>query len=262
MIFTGTEFHIEESFRALLREHQLDSFDSLMACELGTPVSQGSSIITRRIELPDGTTVFLKKYHYGFKRSLRYWCRPSRANTEWRNLELLGGHGIPVPERMVFGERRQCGRLIAAIVMTLGVPSTHDFLAVAQNEFSNWSRTRRKNLIAQLAHWTAEMHRFNYYDRDLHFRNWLISDDLPDDESAPAVWVIDSPNGGCKSTLLRHRKIRDLADLDRRAPQFLRRTERVEFVRRYLGLEQLDEEAKELVRAVLRYNEKQQRARA
>src|SRR5207253_1005236 len=73
------------------------------------------------------------------------------------------------------------------------------------------------------------------------------------DSGGPAIFLIDSSRGGVRRTWLsrHHGRIRDLASLDKLARFRLTATERLRWVRWYLGEDDLA--WRSLVRAVLRY---------
>jgi hypothetical protein len=87
--------------------------------------------------------------------------------------------------------------------------------------------------LEALAHFTRAMHDAGYVSRDFHWRNILIAET----ETGPHFAIIDNPRGlllPC-TTLARVLGVGDLAALDRGASAYLRRTDRLRFLRAYAG---------------------------
>ena len=71
----------------------------------------------------------------------------------------------------------------------------------------------------------------------------------------PQLWWIDCPRGAFNSwSALRSRKLlKDLVSLDKSGAKFCTRTERLRFVKVYLGIARLNDAAKKLVRDEMAY---------
>jgi len=75
-----------------------------------------------------------------------------------------------------------------------------------------------------------------------------------DDQPLPKLWLIDCPGGSFWwGPFLEHRKIKDLACLDKLAKLHLSRTQRLRFYRIWAGCQRLQAADRQRIRAILDY---------
>lgn len=188
----------------------------------------------KSVELRQGKiadiAVFYKQYDYPAG-SWRYLARKSKARREFLSYSHMRRLGVQCATAVACGEERDAlGRLTRAFVITVAIPDAKplaDF--VKQN---HPTRQARFIIIRDLAQMTRRAHDGRFIHRDLWVRNVLVNWQSPD---RPALWWIDSPKGGIWRLLLPLGKVLDLASLNKGAPAFTTRTERLRFLNEYLG---------------------------
>jgi hypothetical protein len=203
--------------------------------------------------------VFYKLYNYRTP-SWKFVGRKSKARCEYENYAALHNLGIATAEALAWGERRDwLGRLRAAFIITQEIPrawTLPQFVAEhCPGRTGAADKALRNSLWTQLATMTRQCHDAGFFYYDLYWRNILVTWQPP---AEPKLWFIDCPRGGFDrwSPLRRHRRIKDLAALDKSAANLCSRCERLDFVKRYLGKTEADTEVKQLVRTVLAYRKR------
>ena len=104
----------------------------------------------------------------------------------------------------------------------------------------------------QLADMVQRMHRGHFFHNDLYWRNVLVTWHPP---AEPELWWIDCPRGGFNRWPWRQHGLamKDLAALDRWAHQLCTESERLIFIRDYLGSGAKAAEVKTLARSTEAY---------
>ena len=251
---------IAEPYQAMFAALGLNSFDSIAAAfgpgqlprKTSVFVEQRSLVGTDNVPVP----IFYKQYFHQ-PPSLAFIGRPSKARCEYNNYATFSTLNICCAERIACGEQRdQIGRLRSAFIITRAIPD-----AVGLIEFmtkrcpansSAANRRSRRAALRQLAAMTRAIHRAGFYHHDLVWRNILVTVDAT---AGPQVWWIDCPRGQFDrwSPWRRRRLLKDLASLDKSASKFCSRTERLDFIKAYLGKTKLDGEVWTLIRDAIRY---------
>lgn len=245
---------IAAPYEAAWKALGVDSVQAASVRFLDSPPPAKTAAIVRptQMPLPNGGTleVFYKQYEFA-RPAWKFLGRPSKALCEFQNYATFAKLGIACAEPVACGEERDAlGRLRRAFIVTRAIPN-------AQTLVEFWSERRatrreRADLIEQLARWTRRIHDENFFHHDLVWRNILVNRDA---NGAARLWWIDCPRGGFNRwPPLRSRKqLKDLASLDKSAARFCSRTERLRFVKVYLGIKRLTDAAKKLIRDELAY---------
>ena len=158
-------------------------------------------------------------------------------------------------QRIAAGEERDAlGRLLRAFIITRAVPGARTLTEFVEQDCPNRtspdSRLLRKKILVQLAEMTRRIHERGFFHHDLYWRNILVTRAA---EGPPEVWWIDSPRGHHARFHREHRRVKDLACLDRMASLHCSRGERLDFVRAYLDKRRADAEVRHLARSVDAY---------
>lgn len=189
---------------------------------------------------------FFKLYDHGAG-NLRFWMRASKALREFENYATLAQLGVPAAEAIACGEERgKSGRLKRAFIFTCAVPN-----ACGLDQFikTKPSRRERGQILGDLAKCLRRLHSASFFYYDLVWRNVLVGRD----GAGWRVFLIDCPRGRHATSNLERRQLRDLASLDKSAARFCTRAERLSFLLQYMGKSRLDDEARTLLGACLRY---------
>ncbi len=256
-----------------------DSYDAIVAPESGGPVHERSRTVTYRVPLPDAgpdesAAVYVKLYRPGL-RGVKFLGRPSKAWVEAQNLRRLAGWGVPTVRVVGVGSHRTWFGLAGAFLITAEWPGAstlahhaaehwpvrgsgpapfRDFQVDTTGPLNTAGHADQAAIGRLLADAVAAMHRRHFYHIDLQWRNVLVRQDPP---GRWHVALIDCPRGGRRWTIptRRHGRVSDLASLDRLGCVFLTRTERLRWLKRYLGVEnrKLRPADRRLARRVLDY---------
>ena len=198
--------------------------------------------------------VFYKQYEFASP-SWRFLGRPSKACREWESYAAFAECGVRCAERIAAGEERDSlGRLLRAFIITRAVPGARTLTEFVEQDCADrslpGSRSVRNQLLVQLAAMTRRIHEHGFFHNDLYWRNILVTRAA---DGAPEVWWIDSPRGHHARFQREHRRVKDLACLDRMASRHCTRGERLDFVRVYLDKRSADAEVRHLARSVDAY---------
>lgn len=209
-----------------------------------------SKVTVRRVEISSKDSTidgFFKLYHHR-PGGWRFWMRASKARCEFENYALFSRLNVPAAEAIACGEERdRLGRLRRAFILTRAVPNAcglDDFFKM------NLSWTERRKVLDELANSLRRLHAASFFHHDLVWRNILVSRDA---NGLPHLFLIDCPRGAQSSSGVAHKRLRDLASLDKSAALFCSRAGRLRFLLRYAGKKKCDDETRALVRACLKY---------
>jgi heptose I phosphotransferase len=210
------------------------------------------------------TAVYLKKHHVrtlGSRLRARLGLGPGEtaAATEARNVDRLAREGIDTMRLVAYGQRLRDDGLLESFVLTeelAGYQQLDHFLArrFAQRELH---RTRRRNrearelgeLIRRVAELAGRFHAAGYNHRDLYCCHFFIREDEP---GRFDVRLIDLQRVQHRTSRRRRWIVKDLAQLAYSAPRDrIKCTQKMAFIRRYLGVTKLRARDKRLIRAVL-----------
>lgn len=221
--------------------------DSVFALE-GEYITRDPLSTVHRIHVGD-RHYYVKRYH-GAGKHLRRWLGRPRVQAEWENLLLFHAWGIPAATVVGFGLERRGGAFVRGALITEELRDTSDLARLAKIHDPRLKQPQWvARVIHQLAHATRMMHAQGFVHNDLKWRNVLV-----DDRILPNLWLIDCPGGSFWwGPFLEHRKIKDLACLDKLAKQHLSRTQRLRFYRIWAGCRRLQAADRQRIRAILDY---------
>ena len=223
------------------------------------PGGRNATIRPDRIALPHGGEVAVHYKHYEYRHpTWRFLGRRSKAHCEYLNYQVFARLGLRTPETLAWGEKRSLGgRLKYAFILTRTIPAAVTLIEfwerLAQHPSRQVAGAQRAALLRQLAEETRRLHAARFVHNDLVWRNLLVTWEPP---AGAVLWWIDCPRGGFgwRGPWLGRRQIKDLALLDRQAAIRCTPRERLEFLRRYLGVASRDPRVARLARAVIRYS--------
>ena len=204
--------------------------------------STQSEIFAHKIE---GKTYFVKRY---FRlKGVGNWFGFSRLQIEARNQNWFNEMDIPAARVVAYGEERFFLKTRRGILITEGIENVTELAAIAEQnpdkfQNNNWC----DSVISQLANVVAKLHQNRFCHNDLHWRNILIQESEVNGE--PKVYLIDCPSGKHLFwPFLSYRKLKDLASLDKLAPNYLTRTQRLRFFLEYRQIAKLSDKDKKMI---------------
>ncbi len=237
----NTKLVVAPEWRPVLQKRRLDTVAAVYACEPGTVVAHSRSTEVRRVELGD-RIVFIKKYWVtkpsqiisGVSRGAVFG--KSKVRREFDNLARLRAWGMDAPAPVAYGEERRAGCLVRSCLISEAIPEARAFDELIRGGYRD---------VVPLADYVRRLHDHRFVHCDLFWRNIILSG-----SSLDHFYLIDAHKGHIWRNELAGRA-HDLATLDAPAPWFFRRTERLRFLRRYLGRAKLTAADKKLARLVL-----------
>jgi tRNA A-37 threonylcarbamoyl transferase component Bud32 len=200
-----------------------------------------------------GKTYFVKRYFRS--KNIGSWLGFSRFQKELRNQLWFNEQGISSAKVVAFGEHRLLFKTLKGVLITEGVNNTKELAEIAKNTPEKFADKHwRDAVVFQLADITAQLHHARFCHNDLHWRNILVQQ-APTSHEAK-IFLIDCPSGQ-KLTwpFLHYRKLKDLANLDKLAPKYLRRTQRLAFFLVYRGINKLTPKDKIMIKEVMQHKE-------
>lgn len=251
---------IAEPYRPTFTALGLNSFDSIASSfGPGQPMPKTGVFVEQRTLQTPGrppVPIFYKQYFHQ-PPSLGFLGRFSKARCEYANYETLTGLDIRCAERVACGEQRDwLGRLRSAFIVTRAIPEAMGLIEFMSKRCpvrsGPVSAESRRSVVEQLGTMTRRIHGAGFYHHDLVWRNILVTMDAT---GQPLVWWIDCPRGQFDqwSPWRRRRALKDLASLDKSASKYCSRSERITFIKNYLGQSKTDAEARKWIRDALDY---------
>lgn len=193
----------------------------------------------------DDKRYFIKRYFRS--KGLASWLGYSRLRVETRNQQWFHKMGISAARVVAYGEESFFLKTIRGVLITQGVDDVSDLNAIARDNPEQFNNTNWRNaIISQLAEIVATLHQNRFCHNDFFWRNILIQQHQPDNK--PKIYLIDCPSGKRLFwPFLHHRKLKDLASLDKIAPAYLTRTQRLKFFLEYRQITKLSAKDKAMI---------------
>ena len=248
---------VPDYFEAL-RARGLDSLDGLFSVTNDESLSKpGLDPWRERLRLTlkiAGTerTFYLKRFRNppaGARREVRRaGCRASSmAGLEWNRIHELTRDGIPCPRPVALGEEFHGRKERRSAVLTAAVPG--DSLECWAIRWSKENRPTVRKLIPVVADLVARFHGHGYIHRDLYLSHIFYDRMVAFDES---LHLIDLQRVMRPGWNRRRWIVKDLAALNYSTPVHLvSQTDRVRWLKHYLGLVKLDHSARRLLYRVV-----------
>jgi len=256
---------VDAAYRATLERAGLTSLEAVMATRDGHCMRALADRENWRIELHAAADsplgLYLKKHHV---RTWRSWLRAklgighpvSSGYVEARNVARLTRDCIPVMRLVAYGEKLHADGLFESFVITVelkGYTQLDHFLrerfAARDDDLTKHRDPDLKRLIGDAAALAGAFHAAGYNHRDLYCCHFFVAEPV---QGEFAIRLIDLQRVDHRRRLRRRWIVKDLAQLAYSAPRDrISRTQRMAFIKRYLGVEKLGPADKRLVRRVL-----------
>jgi len=249
-VFHGEVHYQAEGYAHIAADLGMGETPNWEAFAAGEQVAASLKTNCYRVTLPNGETVYVKRYVYTAKKKVRYWLLPSKPLIEIYGFQQLRKLGIPTLDVLAYGERRYLGSLRSAYIVTRGVPKSVSVEAFARETWSKMPKDERQSVFLALRQTLLTQlktaHRAHFFHHDLKWRNILVHET---DTGAYELTWIDCPRAHYARLTHRHAVLVDFAGLARSGVEFLSVYSMFRFVRDYVGEEVKTHRAKRLVRA-------------
>jgi len=260
-MFRSQKLVASPEWKTVLQSNGLRDVDTVYELKGGESITHSASTEVRRIALQhEGSprVVFIKKYWANSAKQI--WSGAlrgtffgkSKARREYENMVLLRQWGLDAPAPVAYGEERRARWLTRSFLISEGIPDPMPLDAFIRDILPATPEAERRHLrrelIERLANYTRKLHERHFVHHDYFWRNIILSG-----QSLEHFALIDAHKGKVwPSWAEQHCRAKDLATLDCPAPHFFRRSERLRFLLRYRGVEDLRTDDKKFVRQILR----------
>lgn len=212
---------------------------------------------------------YLKKHHVRTRRSRLEACGTA-ARVEAQAVKRLNDDGIPTMQVAAYGEQLHSDGRLNSFLLTEnleGYLPLDDFLrerfTVRRLHVPKRRDAELMTLLTQVADIAARFHNSGYNHRDLYCCHFFIKEieaGQGSDEAKFDVRLIDLQRVQHRRHFRRRWIVKDLAQLAYSAPRDrIKCTQKLAFLRRYLGVKKLRPRDKRLIREVLAKQQKMER---
>jgi heptose I phosphotransferase len=256
---------IDHHFRSALDARGLSSFESMMTTSDGHLLRSLSDRENWRLELhpshPEPRAAYLKRHHV---RTMRGWLRAkvgagpgqTAGRVEARNVARLSRAGIAAMRLIAYGEKLNPDGLLESFVLTeelVGFTQLDHFLRKRFAVREPHRPTRRDPALVQLirdvAAVASKFHKLGYNHRDLYCCHFFIAEPAT---GRFKVNLIDLQRVEHRHRFRQRWLVKDLAQLSYSAPrERISWTQRMAFIKHYLGVRRLRPQDKRLIRHIL-----------
>jgi len=248
-------------FSELLRQNSLADFDSFYSLPTGEVVKRVrkdrfTSRVTLRLDDND-FEAYIKRSQYSiladiWKTVRKFTRQRSSFLNEFNALVLLERSDVPTITPIAAGIKR-AGLIRRSFILTASLGETLKLADwVPQNLASKDPaiQKRKRAIIDSLAQITRKMHRIGVNHRDFYLTHiHLKKDEAPQ----PALFIIDLNRADIRKKVPLRWLVKDIAALNFSAPaSAFSRTDRMRFLKAYLGVRKLTGKEKRFIRMVIR----------
>ena len=264
--FNDNKIIVNKAYEQILTKSEFTSFSMIMGYQGGEIVKK---VIKERFTVKlnfkgnNGEfTAYLKRYQYSGKdilKSLLKFSGLRSARHEWQNILEFQSMGIPTMTPMAVGESKKWGISKESFLLTKGIEDVEKLENIIPQYFSpplNREQLREKRLlIMKLAALTKRMHQSGFNHRDFYLTHILVKRD-----SSKGEWffyIADLHRVDIRKKVSLRWKIKDIAALNYSAPKdYITNTDRIIFLKNYLGDNPSKREYRYIIRKILRRNKK------
>lgn len=247
----NVELTTDPAFEARLRAAGLLDLASLFTRPDLQPVkAKLAERQTLKLALPDGVTVYVKRYPKLRKPGLlKRASAPSPAKREWMALTMLGHSKVPTIRPLALLEECEGKHTVRAALITLGLDAPQTLEDVARTAAVP---TARKHAITrELARITRLMHDTGINHRDYYLVHIRVG-------AGDKLFITDLNRADLRKVVPERWIVKDLAALHFSAPaKKVSNADRARFIAAYTG--KPPHESRSLIKAVIRKAERMQR---
>jgi len=197
------------------------------------------------------TTYYIKRYFAS--KGFTSWLGFSRFRTERKNQLWFNQLNLPSARVVAHGETSFFFKTKKGVLILEGIDNAIDLAEIARQQPEKFNLSIWRNqLISQLGDILHVLHAHRFCHNDLHWRNILIQEN--ETTQQPQAYLIDCPFGRKLCwPFLNYKKLKDLANIDKLAPKYLSRTQRLRFFYAYRKITKLQVEDKIMIRNILQH---------
>ncbi len=253
---------VNNTYRSLLSQNKVLDFNALMDYRNGTPVKQvrkERSTVTFMLKDTKGSVgVYLKRYRTPRITTLTSWLfhfSPIRtALDEWNAIRAFHRAGLPTMTPLAVGLPQGIGLYQNSFLLTREIEDVQPLDHYLPHHFTPPLHSdhikEKRSLLRELARLVKSLHRLGFNHRDLYLCHILVK------RETPCTWKIffaDLHRVDYRKKVPLRWRVKDLAALNYSADQnSITRTDRLRFIKYYLGEQKLTDQLKSVIKKVLR----------
>jgi UDP-glucose:(heptosyl)LPS alpha-1,3-glucosyltransferase len=257
---------INDTYRSLLNQNRLLNFNELMDYQDGTPVKQvRKERSTVKFMLKDtrgGVGAYLKRYRIPRITILTNWLfhfsATRTALDEWNSIRAFHRIGLPTMTHLAVGLPQGSGLYKSSFLLTKEIEEVQRLDHYLPQHFTPPLHPdhikEKRSLLKELARQVKRLHRLGFNHRDLYLCHILVK------REAYCTWKIffaDLHRVDYRKKVPLRWKVKDLAALNYSADQnSITRTDRLRFIKYYLGEQKLTNQLKAIIKKVVRKTDK------
>lgn len=240
-----------------------DHLFSLSQCEI---IKDQRKIKVGRVRVEIGGKmrgIYLKRYNvFSWRYKLGSLLTPSGAFRSWAGAGILLSAGFRTGQPLAAVECRSWGMLTKSFYLSEEIPRSKTADVYWREELTPLGGLdgffRRRQFLARLAKLFRSLHALSIYHNDLKDANILVRSGNSDPEES--FYLMDLEGIRKYRHLNRRRQIKNLVQLNRTMGKFLRQTEKLYWLKTYLGAVFFDRGAKrKWIRRVLKESARRDR---
>ena len=257
---------INDTYRSLLKQNKLLDFNTLMDYRDGTPVKQaGKERSTVKFLLKDtkgSVGTYLKRYRTPRVKTLTNWLfhfsSTRTALDEWNTIRAFHRTGLPTMTHLAVGLPQDTGVYKSSFLLTKEIEDVQRLDHYLPHHFTPPLHPdnikEKRSLLQELARLVKCLHRLGFNHRDLYLCHILVK------REASCTWKIffaDLHRVDYRKKVPLRWKVKDLAALNYSADRnSITRTDRLRFIKYYLGEQKLTDQLKSVIKKVLKKTDK------
>ncbi len=253
---------VHPDFLDLLKQHDLNGFSALYDLTEGEIFKKNRYRSVVRIYLKEAGgkshILHLKRHHPPLSMRLKSILTGLKirdgAENEWDKILRLEEIGIRTMTPVAFGFSRKWGLPYRSLTLTehlYGADKLEEYLPgrFGKGRLSPEDLACKRRIIIETARWARRFHDAGFHHQDFYLGHIFIR---PDDGGNFTLHLIDLQRVREYRKLRKSRRIKDLAQINFSATQLhcLTHTDRLRFIRAYLGNQRLTGPDKALIRRI------------
>ena len=263
-IMTVGNLHVNRAFWDLLQQNGLDTFESVMAyghVEIVKAAVRERSTARLTLRHRGAEYTFYLKRHTSppLKEHLKLlarFSRPKSALNEWRAIIRFHELGLPTMIPVAAGEKSsRLGAVSTSFVLSLEIKDAtrldHYLAAWLGHPLSGEEIRRKRALVEEVAQLTRKMHRSGLNHRDYYLCHLFIRETQAEENFE--LFVLDLHRVDIRNKVGRRWIVKDLAAINYSSLELpVHTTDRLRFLKHYLGKDRLEKGDLPMIRQVLK----------
>lgn len=246
-------FFVDPQYQQTLSEAGLDSLEAVFACKQGRSLTKAGLASWRhriRLQLPNGQTVYLKRYvQPPLSVQIKGWAQHGQraflSEYDKGPLAKLRAVDVRIPQTIAYGGQWAGLFEKRSFIITLEIPNAHSLETALPDCFETTASNQRgRDFILKMADFIRRFHNTGYRHRDLYLCHIFLSEN-------ETLYLIDLHRTFKPKLLGKRYRVKDLAQLHYSSPaDKITRADRIRFYLAYARKDKLSATDKSLLRAI------------